>query len=212
MERKRMIVKFLKWLLALCQADSPAVVQQQDLPRTDEVPVPQVDHVHIPQPAGRLLVPGKEMQLNGTMYIIAPLNAAAVKLYRDDIKNVFIGGLPDIELVAKLTLASLQRNYPQMTLQKVEEIIDYQNYFEVWESLLNLSGLIAHIVACTGCTPQQAWSEWDIPSMTAQNEYWRLHPPVHLLIAAQLGYKASDQEGDAPLDADDLLEMFPMPG
>jgi hypothetical protein len=47
--------------------------------------------------------------------------------------------------------------------------------------------------------------------MTAQQEYWRLHPPMHLLVAAQVGYKASEPEDDSPLSADDLLEMFPMP-
>jgi saccharopine dehydrogenase-like NADP-dependent oxidoreductase len=77
------------------------------------------------------------------MYVIAPLNAAAVKQYRDEIKDVFVGGLPDIGLVAKMALASLQRNYPGMTLEMVEQMIDYQNYFDVWEALLNLSGLVA---------------------------------------------------------------------
>src|SRR5947207_1549872 len=73
-----------------------------------------------------------------------------------------------------------------------------------------LDGLIAHLVASTGCTPQQAWSEWDIPSILAQTEYWRMHPPVHLLVAAQVGYQApatGDKEDE--LNADDLLEMFP---
>jgi hypothetical protein len=66
-------------------------------------------------------------------------------------------------------------------------------------------------VASTGCTPQQAWSEWDIPSMTAQQEYWRLHPPMHLLVAAQVGYQAPEPEDDSALGAEDLLAMFPMP-
>jgi len=88
-------------------------------------------------------IPGKLMALGGVEYVLAPLNAAAVKLYRDQIKNVFVGGIPDIELIAKLAHASLARNYPDMSLANVEEIIDYENMFEVWESLLNLSGLVA---------------------------------------------------------------------
>lgn len=88
-------------------------------------------------------VPGKEIELGGKTYIIAPLNAAAVKQYRDQIKAVFVGGLPDIELVSKLALASLKRNYPAITLEEVEEVLDYSNYFEVWDTMLNLSGLVA---------------------------------------------------------------------
>jgi len=45
------------------------------------------------------------------------------------------------------------------------------------------------VIACTGCTPAQAWSEWDIPSLTTQMRYWRRHPPVHMLAAAYLDYK-----------------------
>ena len=88
-------------------------------------------------------IPGKLMALGGVEYVLAPLNAAAVKLYRDQIKNVFVGGIPDIELIAKLAHASLARNYPDMSLANVEEIIDYENMFDVWESVLNLSGLVA---------------------------------------------------------------------
>ncbi len=88
-------------------------------------------------------IPGAEMTLGGVAYVLAPLNAAAVKQYRDQIKLVFVGGLPDIELVAKLAHASLRRNYPDMTLDQVEEFIDYSNLFDVWENLLNLSGLVA---------------------------------------------------------------------
>jgi hypothetical protein len=74
-----------------------------------------------------------------------------------------------------------------------------------------LESIVAHIVACTGCTPQQAWSEWDIPSIIAQNEYWRLHPPIHLLIAAQIGYKAPDAEESKEMTPEDLMQLFPMP-
>ncbi|MET3134614.1 hypothetical protein AAKU55_004914 [Oxalobacteraceae bacterium GrIS 1.11] len=90
-----------------------------------------------------LKVPGTEMHLGGQLFVLAPLNAAAVKQYRDQIKSVFVGGLPDIELVAKLAHASLRRNYPEITLNDVEELIDYSNVFDVWETLLNLSGLVA---------------------------------------------------------------------
>jgi len=89
-------------------------------------------------------VPGKELTLVADKTLVfAPLNVAAVKQYRDAIKSVFVGGLPDIELVAKLALASLKRNYPDVKLEDVEELIDYSNYFDIWDAILNLSGLVA---------------------------------------------------------------------
>lgn len=88
-------------------------------------------------------IPGKEIMFGDRTLVFAPLNAAAVKQYRDQIKAVFIGGLPDMELVSKIALASLKRNYPDMTLAEVEDMLDYNNYFEIWETMLNLSGLVA---------------------------------------------------------------------
>lgn len=85
-------------------------------------------------------IPGTEISLAGKTYILAPLNVAACKQYREEIKKVFVGVVPDIELVAKMAHASLSRNHT-ITMDEVDEIIDYGNYFDVWEILLNLSGL-----------------------------------------------------------------------
>lgn len=72
------------------------------------------------------------------------------------------------------------------------------------------------MVASTGCTPAQAWSDWDLPSLLAQLRYWRRHPPVHLLVAAYLDYKPRGGSGapatsqamtDASIEA--LMAMAP---
>ncbi|MDY7537678.1 hypothetical protein QN372_00815 [Undibacterium sp. RTI2.1] len=90
--------------------------------------------------SGAVKVPGTTINLCGRPFVLAALNVAAVKTYREEVKAVFLGGIPDIELVAKMAHASLSRNY-DITLEEVEELIDYGNYFDVWEILLNLSGL-----------------------------------------------------------------------
>jgi hypothetical protein len=143
MERVGMIIKFFTWLLALCQPAAVKPAAPYSASAGDVAPAAPSAAAPVAHVAGAVLVPGKELSLGGRMYVIAPLNAAAVKQYRDEIKDVFVGGLPDIGLVAKMALASLQRNYPGMTLEMVEQMIDYQNYFDVWEALLNLSGLVA---------------------------------------------------------------------
>lgn len=138
-----MIIKFLKYLLGLCGVSVPAdepVVQPGCDPAAEPVQTSAHDHCDVP---GQVVVPGREVALGGRVYIIAPLNAAAVKQYREEIKAVFVGAMPDIELVSKLAYASLRRNYPTMTMEKVEDILDYENYFVVWESLMNISGLVA---------------------------------------------------------------------
>lgn len=69
------------------------------------------------------------------------------------------------------------------------------------------------MVASTGCTPAQAWNDWDLPSLVAQQRYWRKHPPVHLLVAAYLDYKptaaagAATKANDAAVQA--LMAMAP---
>lgn len=47
--------------------------------------------------------------------------------------------------------------------------------------------------------------------MIAQNEYWRKHPPVHVLVAAYLGYEATDQDDGGEYTPADLMQMFPLP-
>ncbi len=132
-----MIAKFLTWLLSFVDRTVTDDLDHGQSSNPDQAqPVLAI-------PTAKLRVPGKEITLAGVVYVIAPLNAAAVKQYRDQVKKVFVGGLPDIELVSKLAFASLRRNYPDITMAKVEQIIDYSNYFSVWEEMLNLSGLVA---------------------------------------------------------------------
>ena len=52
-------------------------------------------------------------------------------------------------------------------------------------------------MASTGCTPAQAWADWDLPSLVTQLRYWRKHPPLHQLVAAYLDYKPGVEPGSA---------------
>lgn len=58
------------------------------------------------------------------------------------------------------------------------------------------------MIACTGWT----WDEvgrLTMPRLKALNRYWKKHPPVHLLVAAYLGYEAPAESDDEPATAAD---------
>ena len=52
--------------------------------------------------------------------------------------------------------------------------------------------IYAHVIACTGW----AWLEVDrlnIRRYRGLIEYWRVNPPVHQLVAAYMGFKATEK-------------------
>lgn len=87
-------------------------------------------------------VPGIEIQLGKVKRVLPPLNAAAFKTYRAEITKVFDErGLPDLAVVATLAHAALQRNYPDLSIEDVENDVDFGNLVEVFEAVMNVSGL-----------------------------------------------------------------------
>lgn len=87
-------------------------------------------------------VPGVEIQLGDVKRVLPALNAAAFKTYRAQISKVFEErGLPDMEIVATLAHAALLRNYPDLSLEEVEKNIDFNNLVDVFEAVMNISGL-----------------------------------------------------------------------
>lgn len=46
-----------------------------------------------------------------------------------------------------------------------------------------------------------------LPRLYALSDYWREHPPTHLLIAGFLGYKSKPKENEEP-ELDDLISAF----
>ena len=90
---------------------------------------------------GEVKIPGVEIELGGEKRIVPPLNAAAVKQYRDQVATFFAGSMPDIELVCKLLHAALLRNYPEVKLEQVEDWVDFGNMVPVMDAVMSASGL-----------------------------------------------------------------------
>ncbi|MFZ6686584.1 hypothetical protein ACO0K0_02415 [Undibacterium sp. SXout11W] len=89
-------------------------------------------------------IPGEPIEIGGHQWILAPLNATAVKQYGKQISEVgTTGRLPDVDLVAKLAYMSLLRNYPGIKLEYVEFNVDHGNFLKIWEVLLNVTGMVA---------------------------------------------------------------------
>lgn len=100
--------------------------------------------------SGAVKLPGVELNLGGTVYVVPPLNAAAVKQYREQVSTFLAGSVPDIELVCKVLHAALVRNYPNITLQQVEEWVDYGNLVDVMDAVMNTSGLAVAVGKLAG--------------------------------------------------------------
>lgn len=92
--------------------------------------------------SGAVKVPGVEMLLGGTCYVVPPLNVAAIKQHRQAMSELLADGKPDMELVAKLLHAALARNYPTLALATVEDCVDFGNVVDIIDVVMNVSGLV----------------------------------------------------------------------
>jgi hypothetical protein len=89
------------------------------------------------------MIKGKEIELGGKMYVVPPLSLSKVEYYQDQLVN-FTGGLDpkSVKLVSEVTHAAIARNYPDMTLEEVKDILDLGNMVEVFQAVLQVSGFV----------------------------------------------------------------------
>lgn len=59
----------------------------------------------------------------------------------------------------------------------------------------------------TGMTWEAVREQFDIPRVTAIQEYWKMYPPVHQLVAAYFGYAKASPKTSASLD--ELIQFIP---
>lgn len=88
-------------------------------------------------------VKGIPVELGGDVLIVPPLSLGSLEQLQAGIAG-FTGDVFDkaqIALVIDAALAALRRNYPDMTRERVAEFIDVANMPEVFEALMDVSGL-----------------------------------------------------------------------
>lgn len=88
-------------------------------------------------------VAGVAVTLNGQEYVIPPIALGALEQLQERIGR-FDGSAQDIQQVSTVidcAHAALRRNYPDMTREQVADLIDIGNMMEVFEAVMDVSGL-----------------------------------------------------------------------
>lgn len=116
----------------------------------------------------RTKFPGFLLDCGGRdQYIVAPLTLKQMKTNREvigaflDFDAKFRSGAPinpvDVtEKAAPLILIALQRNHPDMTLDKVEEMVDMHNFQTLMPAIMGGSGFVPVSVIPEGVAVEQA--------------------------------------------------------
>lgn len=87
--------------------------------------------------------PGIATDLGGTWYVIPPIALGALEQLQDRIAQ-FNGDVTDFSQIATVidaAFAALKRNYPDITREEVANAIDVGNMAEVFEAIMDVSGL-----------------------------------------------------------------------
>ena len=86
---------------------------------------------------------GVTLDLGGTEYVMPPLSLGAIEQYEEELKT-FTGAtdIKSLKMVTKLAHSALKRNYPEMTLEEVSELVDFGNFLDVMDAIFGGSGLV----------------------------------------------------------------------
>jgi len=91
------------------------------------------------------MIEGYKMVLGDKEYTIPALSLKQVRTMKDELANLRAahGGDPDaLNNGLMVVLAAMQRNYPDMTLDLLEDVIDLDNYKSVVLAVMGQSGMI----------------------------------------------------------------------
>jgi hypothetical protein len=101
------------------------------------------------------MIPGVKINLGGDEYIVPPLNFRQLEKHSkllDDLPDVLAAG--DVkkqwQIILTLALAALSRNYPDLTLEKLKDIIDLGNLAALTEAVMGQAGFKATEEAPSG--------------------------------------------------------------
>jgi len=88
------------------------------------------------------MLPGIEVILGGTNYLVPPLSLGNLEIFQHRLKT-FEGGLDpaSVSTVIDVTLAAINRNYPDMTRERLGEIMDVSDMADVMLAVMDVAGV-----------------------------------------------------------------------
>jgi hypothetical protein len=90
------------------------------------------------------VIPGVELTLGGRRLVVPPMSLGTLELMHERLAQLATLPATDPSAVRTLvdaTHAALQRNYPAMTREEVGQLVDLGNMTEVYEALMDVSGV-----------------------------------------------------------------------
>ena len=91
------------------------------------------------------LLSGVKVSMGGRDFILPPLTLGSLKRIGSKINTLSkIDSIPNEEqtdAIAQIVLASVNRNYPEITQDELLEMIDLGNLKEIFEAVLGVSGI-----------------------------------------------------------------------
>ncbi|RYF34093.1 MAG: hypothetical protein EOO21_05145 [Comamonadaceae bacterium] len=87
---------------------------------------------------------GVPIKLGRTTYVLPPLALGAIKRHAAQIQKFGELSLNEqMDLTSAIALAALKRNYPDMTLERVDALVDLRNMGDVFAAVVQSSGFTA---------------------------------------------------------------------
>ena len=94
------------------------------------------------------LIEGKIVRLGTTDYVVPALNFKRIKQLKEDLQHLSMadpkGALDETQVEASITIihSALTRNYPDLTRDDVEDLVDLKNLAEIMSAIMGQSGLV----------------------------------------------------------------------
>jgi len=98
------------------------------------------------------LIDGIAVKLGGQEYTLAPLTIRQLKKLAPIFETLNQGGgvISQLDAVIELLHASFSRNYPDMTKDQLEDLLDSRTAADAMKALKSLSGLVSSGEAVAG--------------------------------------------------------------
>lgn len=94
------------------------------------------------------MFPGFEIEINGKKHTVPALSVkqlreGGLELMKktDEMARATDNGYDTMEIRSQLIHMALLRNYPEMTLELVQETLDLSNTVKIWLAVLGVSGM-----------------------------------------------------------------------